>query len=182
MLRHVRASDAAATGAFVASLSPASRRLSFHGAINALPASLLRAMTNPDPAREVAFVAVDTASDVPTVVADARYVLGPAPDEAEFAIAVADDWQGLGLGGRLMRLLAHHATVSGLRQLHGEVLTGNQRMIELAQRLGSRVSSHPLDASVLRIRWSLTAPPPASSTCSTLGGHDTVVPTEAARP
>ena len=47
-LRHIRADDAAAFQAFIRALSPSSRRLRFHFALNELPEATLQALTGVD--------------------------------------------------------------------------------------------------------------------------------------
>lgn len=152
-LRPVRADDAEAAGRFVEALSPATRRLRFHGALNRLPPALLRAMTAVDPCVQAVLVAEAGG----LLVADARYVVGDDPQAAEFAIAVADDWQGLGLGRTLMRRLAAHARARGLRRLHGEVLDHNHRMLGLMERLGASLRPQHGGFGLVRAEIDLTA-------------------------
>ena len=54
-LRQIRADDAAALQDFVRALSPASRRLRFHAALNELPGATLQALTRVDQRAHVAF-------------------------------------------------------------------------------------------------------------------------------
>lgn len=145
-VRPVRADDLEAEGRFVEALSPATRRLRFHGALNGLPDALLRAMTDVDPCLQVALVAVAGEA----LVADARYVVGDDPQVAEFAIAVADGWQGAGLGRALMQRLSTHARRRGLKRLHGEVLDDNHRMLSMLDTLGARL--RPLRGGVGLVR------------------------------
>jgi acetyltransferase len=56
--------------------------------------------------------------------------------EAEFAVIVADPWQGKGLGPRLMERLIEIAREQGVKLLHGDVLAQNQPMLEMVKRLG----------------------------------------------
>jgi nucleotide-binding universal stress UspA family protein len=65
----------------------------------------------------------------------ARYVR-VGPDVAEPAITVADDWQGRGLGGRLLGALASRAREEGIRRFEAPVLASNTEAIRLLERLG----------------------------------------------
>lgn len=152
LLRPVRPDDADAEGRFVEALSPATRRLRFHGALNRLPPALLRAMTAVDPRVQTVLVA----EALGRLVADARYVVGADAQEAEFAIAVADDWQGQGLGRALMQRLAVHAQARGLRRLSGEVLDHNHRMLGLMAALGARL--RPLRGGIGLVRAEFELP------------------------
>lgn len=149
VLRPVLPHDAAAEGEFVSRLSPQSRRLRFHGAVNRLPEAALDALTRVDQQRHVALIAQALGDEgKPRIVADARYVHDHSDDGhdsrcAEFAIAVADTWQGVGLGRTLMQRLARHARSQGLTHLHGSVLADNAPMLTLMRQLGATIEPDP---------------------------------------
>lgn len=161
VVRPVLAFDAAAEQDFVRALSAASRQRRFHVGLRELPASLLRAMTEVDHDAHVAIVAEAIGDDdAATIVADARYVRGPtddlAADEAEFAIAVADAWQGAGLGRALMQRLARHAARHGITRLVGDVLPGNAAMFAITNALGGRLAASPNGPGVIRTAFDLS--------------------------
>jgi GNAT superfamily N-acetyltransferase len=65
----------------------------------------------------------------------ARYVrLDGAPATAEIAVAVLDDYQGLGIGALLLRRLAREARRRGVRRLSGSVMHENVPMLRLLER------------------------------------------------
>ncbi len=140
LLRPMHHGDAGALQRFFAALSPASRLLRFHGAVNRLPDAALRQMTTLVPRRHVALVALAHTDDgLRQLLAEARYVVDDEqPARAEFALAVADGWQGLGLGRALLQRLAVHARSEGLRELVGTVVPGNAAMLRLGAALGAR--------------------------------------------
>jgi acetyltransferase len=142
--------DAAAEQAFVNGLSAQSRYRRFHAGIPELPPALLARMVDVDQTQHVALAAQVPGQD--RIVADARYVRDDAGG-AEFALTVADDWQGLGLGRQLLLRLARHARSQGVRQLRGDVLWDNGPMVGLVDRLGGRL--HPLrgEPGVLQARF-----------------------------
>lgn len=162
-VRPVLPQDAGAERAFVASLSPAMRHRRFLATVRELPESLLRSLTEIDYRSHLAIVAETiecTAGDAdedgePCIVADARYVLEERGDRAEFAIVVADRWQGVGLGGALIRRLVGEARRRGLARLHGDVLADNEPMIGLVRRHGGRISPHLEDRSLVRATFVL---------------------------
>jgi acetyltransferase len=155
VIRPVLPQDTDAAQAFVGALSPKTRRLRFHGVVNWLPDSVLQSMTQVDYRCQLGLIAETFDLDGPRIVADARYVCADDSDEAELAIAVADEWQGLGLGPALIDRVARHAKRSGLRVLHGEVLVGNTAMEKLMQRVGARLTPDRHDASVQHVHWTL---------------------------
>ena len=95
----------------------------------------LRRWSAIDPASECALVAVTGPEAQEKLVGVARFVV-ESPQEADFAIVLADAWQGLGLGGELMSRLIAAARQRGLRKLSGQALATNTRMVALARRLG----------------------------------------------
>ncbi|MFY9511736.1 MAG: GNAT family N-acetyltransferase [Rubrivivax sp.] len=139
LLRPVLPQDTATEQAFVMGLSAASRYRRFHVGLRALPPSLLRQMTQIDHDTHVALVAQpevpgDDGDDDPGIVADARYVRSD-DGTAEFAVAVADGWQQLGLGRQMLEQLARHAARHGVHTLVGDVLVDNLPMITMLQRM-----------------------------------------------
>lgn len=156
-LRPVVAADAGAECAFVAGLSPAARFCRFHGAVNGLTDAMLRYLTCVDQSHHVALVATVVEDGQEVMIADARYVVDG--DAAEFAIAVADRFQGCGLARRLLEALAACARRAGLHWLVGEVLTSNAAMLGLAERLGFARSSRGVDCGVVRIERSVASLP-----------------------
>jgi GNAT superfamily N-acetyltransferase len=162
VLRPVLDFDAGAEQRFFSqALSPASRLRRFHFGLREVPPSMLRAMTEVDHDDHVALIAegfADADDDAPTIVADARYVRGPRGAgcaEAEFAIAVADAWQGVGLGRLMMQRLARHAARQGLKRLVGDVLPGNRAMAATVATLGGRFEASPNGPGVMRARFDL---------------------------
>jgi len=135
-LRQIRSDDAAALQAFVRALSPVSRRLRFHAALNGLTECALQALTHVDQRAHVAFVLTTMEHGAERIVGEARYVVSCDKETAEFAIAVADGFRGLGLAERLMAALLRAARAAGLRWLIGEVLADNARMLAFARRCG----------------------------------------------
>jgi GNAT superfamily N-acetyltransferase len=109
-------------------------------------------MTHPDACRELALVALAWQDGRDVCVAEARYVVSDDLVEGrEFALAVADEWQGRGIGKTLLLRLGSHAAHHGVERLVGDVLRDNLAMIELARSLGYAVRSHPADARLVRV-------------------------------
>jgi len=151
----VNPQDAPAERAFVGALSLTSRYRRFHFGLRELSPEASRAMTEVDQHHHVAFVARPADGDA-TIVADARYVRRADSAEAEFAIAVADDWQGAGLGRALLTRLAAHARANGVERLFGDVLWGNPAMLALVRSLGARLRRNPGDSTVVRVEFAFS--------------------------
>ncbi|MDX1375474.1 MAG: GNAT family N-acetyltransferase [Burkholderiales bacterium] len=149
-IRAAQLTDRERVQAFVRGLSPRSRYLRFFRPLPELPSDMLERLLHADAARERVLLAVVREARATRVVGLAQYA---QEDDGgcEFALAVADDWQGRGLGARLLRTLIDAAEAAGIAQIRGEVLRENRAMLRLARTLGFSVAHSPIDASALRI-------------------------------
>jgi acetyltransferase len=77
-----------------------------------------------------------------TLIGVARYVRDQDDQSAEFAIVVADSWQGRGIGGRLLGKLAEVARRRSLKRLYGDILAVNRPMLGLVRKLGFILGRH----------------------------------------
>jgi GNAT superfamily N-acetyltransferase len=76
----------------------------------------------------------------------------------EFAITVADAWQGMGLGTSLLKQLKVDAAKTGYKQMMAWVFANNVGMISLAQSQGfAIVVDKEADVGVQRLQCSLLA-------------------------
>jgi GNAT superfamily N-acetyltransferase len=95
----------------------------------------LRYLTEVDHHDHEALIAIDPDSDAGVGVA--RYVRSRSePSAAELAVAVVDNWQGRGVGGRLAAALADRAREEGITSFTALVLADNQLMLNLLHDLG----------------------------------------------
>lgn len=85
------------------------------------------------------------------IVGVARYAVDPLNQQHEFAVVVADEWQGHGIGTTLLEDLFAHARRGGLKRLVGTVLPGNERMLALARHLGLSVHMSGEDHSLITV-------------------------------
>jgi RimJ/RimL family protein N-acetyltransferase len=82
-----------------------------------------------------ALLAID--EDGGEAVAVGRFVrLEDSPSAAEAAVLVIDDWQGLGLGKAVCRLLAARARQLGIERFQATMLTNNSAMKAVLESLG----------------------------------------------
>jgi len=135
-VRPVRPDDHEPMRGFIAALSPPTRRQRFHGVLSGSTDDLLDLLTNVDGQKRVAWIATRLDHGVERIVGDARYVVTHDGASAEFALVVADAWQGQGIGRWLMQTLMAHAQSAGLRWMFGEVLERNTRMLAFLQQQG----------------------------------------------
>lgn len=150
-IRPIRPEDAGLEQAFVRGLSDQSRYLRFMTSINELPPKKLAFFTNIDYERHLALIATIMRDGQELQIGEARYVAGEIPRQCEFAVTVADDWQGKGVAGLLMDALMRAARWRGFSGIEGLVFASNQRMIDFARKLGFLVQPTPGEAETVRI-------------------------------
>ena len=136
-VRPIRPEDAAREKRFFATLSERSRYQRFMQYLPQLSERMLARFTQLDYDRELALVALWQDE----IVAVGRYAPNQDGRSAEFALAVADDWQGKGLGSALLERLCDAARAAGYEALDGHILEANQDMLQLAAHLGFTVQS-----------------------------------------
>ena len=143
MLRPIRPEDAGLEQDFVERLSPESRRMRFQSSLRSLTPAMLARFTQIDYDREMALVAIASDARVEREVAVCRYIRLPDARSCEFAIVVADDWQGRGLGRKMMQRLIEVAAARGLESMVGWVVATNEPMLGLCRELGFRPEPDP---------------------------------------
>jgi acetyltransferase len=93
-----------------------------------------------------------------TMVGEARYVVQEGNGVAcEFAVAVADAWQRMGLARTLLQRLANHAATSGIRRMVGDTVSSNRAMIALAKDAGFAVVNKREDGRLVHLVKDLPA-------------------------
>lgn len=157
LLRPIRAEDEAQHLEFLASLDPEDVRLRVFNSRRHIEHSELARLTQIDYERESAFVAVECVDGVERTLGVARALSDPDNIEAEFGIIVRSELKGGGLGLLLMNKLIRTLREQGTQFLMASVLTGNRRMLDLAQDLGfERLPAKPGD-DTREIRLALQA-------------------------
>lgn len=136
-VRPIRAADEADLARFFTDLSMESRVLRFFVAINNADA-LAKKMVDVDYATRYGIVAV--AGEERRIVGHAMYV-ETGPRKAELALAIADAYQGLGLGTILLGQLAENAAGAGIDILEAVVKPENHKMINLLRESGFPVNA-----------------------------------------
>jgi acetyltransferase len=159
-IRPLRRTDLDIESAFVEGLSRETRynRL-LGGAIN-ISRAYIEQLTTIDYSRDMAFAAIVMTENSEVLIGVARYVMNtgtadfPAP--SEFAIVIADAWQGRGIGRHLLQKLIDVARGRGVPQLYGEILATNHAMLTMMRKLGFQMQRHPQDATIVRAALNLS--------------------------
>jgi acetyltransferase len=97
---------------------------------------MLIRFTQNDYDRELGLMAIGLPPGPEVMMGVSRLVMAADRSTAEFAVIVADPWQGKGLGPKLVERITEIAREQGVKSLSGDVLAQNQPMLEMVKRLG----------------------------------------------
>lgn len=135
--------------AFFGALSAEARYARFLTSCKGLPDTLARHFASTDYRSHLALMAAVVADGRETMIGEARYVADARdPATCEFAIAVADGWQSLGMGRTLLGRLERHAAACGVRRMVGDTLVTNAAMLGLARSAGFAVQASSDDPAL----------------------------------
>lgn len=154
-IRPMRPEDVDIETAFVSGLSPASRHNRLLGGAVALTPAYLERLTHIDYRNDMALAATVMLDGQETLIGVARYARLEDPSTCEFALVVADAWQRIGIGRRLLEKLINVARSRGFTRITGEVLSTNRGMQALVRKLGFGLRLRPEDATVMHIEREL---------------------------
>jgi RimJ/RimL family protein N-acetyltransferase len=136
-------------------LGTQSRYMRFMHSVREVNRQRLRDTLASFPEKGLSIAATVPAADGIDIVGAATYIVGPGPQSCEFAVSVADDWGGAGLGSALLSTLIEAARRRGLHEMTGFVLAENRPMLRLASRLGFESARDPDDYAVRVCRLAL---------------------------
>ncbi|MDP2067086.1 MAG: bifunctional acetate--CoA ligase family protein/GNAT family N-acetyltransferase [Burkholderiaceae bacterium] len=143
-VRPIQPEDEPRLRQFFMDADPADVRLRFFMARRAWAHSELARFSQIDYEREMTFVALAMPDGAaPRIVGEVRTVTDPDNARAEFAIMVASNLKGKGLGRALMDKMIRYLKGRGTERLVGETLQYNEAMAGLARSVGFRVTPQP---------------------------------------
>ncbi|HTP61692.1 MAG TPA: GNAT family N-acetyltransferase [Burkholderiales bacterium] len=155
ILRPLCRGDADIEAAFLTGLSSESRHNRLLGGMIKITREYVEKLTTVDFSRDMALAAALMLEDREILIGVARYVLDPAGRACEFALVIADAWQGRGIGRRMMEKLIAVARGRGLQQIYGDVLSTNLKMLDFCRHLGFTLGRHHDDLTVTRVTLAL---------------------------
>lgn len=160
-IRLVRPDDGVRLQKFVGRLSPQSTYLRFHQVVKELTPQEVYKFTHLDYHSHMALAAVlpDSGESAglegsgdERIIAVARYAAqesGPDGGQtAEVGVVVEDEYQSLGLGRRLLKLLTRYAVQNGIRVFTGTVLPANEHILEVIESFGLQTERHYVDGAL----------------------------------
>jgi len=141
--------------AFLA-LEPQTIRLRFFYAKRSLTDADLRRLQNMDYQRYVGLAATVKNAGEEVIIGFGEYVA--RGESAEVGFVVEEDWQGRGVGSRLLQHLVRIALEHGVIQFEAEVLKENEPMLSVFRQSGLPMTTRNGDDAVL-VTLVLDTPP-----------------------
>jgi acetyltransferase len=157
LLRPIRPEDEPLWTDMINSISEQTQVYRFFGPVKDITKDMLVRYCHIDYDREMAIVALEVGKGKKTgrMLGVARLIVERADaEEAEFGIVVRDEYQRKGVGHALMDSLIQTARDMRIRVMTGDVLSGNQPMLNFSQSLGFEVQpggDHDVRHIVLRL-------------------------------
>ena len=150
-IRPIRPEDAELEQEFVHGLSEESRYFRFMNSVQELTTTMLVRFTQIDYSREMALIAVTQVQDKEIELGVTRFSINPDGESCEFAIVIADNMHGKGLGQKLINALMEAARSKGLKIMEGEVISSNSSMLKFMARIGFTIKTSEEDRGIMKV-------------------------------
>ena len=148
VLRPIKPEDEPLLYELYRSLSEETMRFRFFQVIKDITHETLTRYCNIDYNREIAIV-VEVEEEKRRIIGAARLILEPGRMRGEFAVVVGDQWQGLGLGSKLVDRIVEIGKDMRLKTIGGDVLSKNFKIIRLCTKKGFK--TEPIDEDTTRV-------------------------------
>ena len=142
-LRPIKPEDEPLELEMLSSLSEETLRARFFSIIKDITHEMLIRFCNIDYDREMAIVAEMKEGTKRRIIGIGRLIIEPDLISGEYAVLVHDAYHGKGLGYKLVDILIGIAQDKELEEIHGMVLTENERMLRVARKLGFTTKMQP---------------------------------------
>jgi acetyltransferase len=136
ILRSITSKDKRIEKELIDGLSLQSARYRFFHVIKEATEEMVNKFCDIDYKNEVAIIAEYNSNGKQSNVGVVRLFVDPNLQTGEFAILVADNFQGSGLGTKFMETLIDIGRNKGLKSIYGIVLAENTGMLTLAKEFG----------------------------------------------
>ncbi|MGD0353733.1 MAG: GNAT family N-acetyltransferase [Dehalococcoidia bacterium] len=142
ILRSITSEDKRIEKELIDGLSRQSSRYRFLHAIKEATEEMVNQFCDISYKNEIAIIAEYTSNNKKRNVGVVRLCIDPGLQTGEFAILVADNFQGSGLGTKFMETLIDIGREKGLKSIYGIVLADNNRMLTLAKEFGFSIGAN----------------------------------------
>jgi acetyltransferase len=147
-LRTLTLADAPALMRAFAAQSPEDREMRLLSRMTQLPERMARRFCTVDEARDVG-LGLFPEDDPATLAGGSRVMRDRAGDGGEFAVSVASDLKGRGLGRLALETAIAAAAEIGIGRVWGSISAKNEGMRALARKLGMTERRDPDDATMV---------------------------------
>lgn len=138
-IRPIRPEDEPLEKEMFGKLSRQTQYFRFFGYLGQITHDMLTRFTQIDYDREIALIATTMEDDKEVMIGVVRLVSDSDGEAAEFAILVADKWQGYGLGNRFMDIIMEIAKTRNIKKVYANVLQANTTMVHMFRKRGFKV-------------------------------------------
>lgn len=121
--------------------SKETQRLRFFTYINEVTPELIRRYTDVDRDIEVGIMAEVEEQGREKMAGVVRLITDRNKEDGEFAVVVADPWQGRGLGSKFVDYITDIAKKSGLHKIYTFLLPDNHKMKGMLERRGFEINN-----------------------------------------
>ncbi|MGA8611977.1 MAG: GNAT family N-acetyltransferase [Xanthobacteraceae bacterium] len=156
LIRQLEAQDAGLYPDFLSDVTAEDLRLRFFAPMREVNHALLDKLIHYDPARAMAFIAVDEQSR--KMLGVVRLHDDPSGESAEFAILVRSRLKSQGVGWLLMNRIIEFSKQKNLQTVRGQVLSENTTMLAMCAELGFHICDDTDDAGVKSVTLLLHIP------------------------
>ena len=156
LIRRLEAYDAALYPDFLGDVTAEDLRLRFFASVREVNHALLDKLIHYDPARAMAFIAVDEQNR--KMLGVVRLHDDPSGESAEFAILVRSPLKSQGVGWLLMNRIIEFAKQKGLKTVRGQVLSENTAMLAMCAELGFHIGDDADEPSLKSVTLLLRIP------------------------
>ncbi len=143
VLRPIKPEDEPLESEMLTTLSRESLRVRFFSIIKDISHDMLTRFCNIDYDREMAMVAEIHTEGKRRIIGISRLIVEADGKKAEYAIVIHDDFQGKGLGYKMVDILIGLAQDKGLDEIYGSVLSENEKMLSVVEKLGFKITREP---------------------------------------
>ncbi len=124
------------------SLSLATIRQRYHGAIKILSNESAQKLANVDYSQDMAIIGLVGPRSNQKIIAEGRYMYNPTRNMGEFDILVAEDYRGKGIGIFLADYLKKIAYSRGIAGVYADVIEGNRATMALLAKAWPTTEKH----------------------------------------
>lgn len=153
LLRPIKPEDEALLQELYQSLSEETMQFRFFQVFSEVSHETLTRYCNLDYDREIAIVA-EIQKDRKKIIGVVLLLLEPGGKRGEFAVLVGDQWQGLGLGSKLIDYIIEIGRDMGLNIIYGYTMSSNTKMVHLCTEKGFKME--PFEGEIAKITLELS--------------------------